>query len=120
MCVYAIACLLGVLIGSFCQVIPGLRVDVAEGADHFVASSSSTVKPSRAGLQRNDLLFVAGVAVRSSIYYHYYYYYYYSMSFEAFVGTLFPNAQSQQPMLCLPFPGCVTCRRTGPPCSSVA
>ena len=45
-------------------VVAGLRVDVWEGSDNMTASATSTVKPSRAGLQRNDLLFVAGVAVR--------------------------------------------------------
>jgi len=45
-------------------VVPNLRVDVNEGADNFTATSDSLTTPSKAGLLLNDLLFVAGVAVR--------------------------------------------------------
>ena len=46
------------------NVVPGLRVDAWEKSDNITASSASLVDPARAGLQRNDLLFVAGVAAR--------------------------------------------------------
>ena len=46
------------------MVVPGLRVSVKDGINSINATVSSAISPSQAGLDNNDIIFVAGVKAR--------------------------------------------------------